>query len=158
MIHLVWSGKGYIVPLVAFASSLLTEILVEAHFNDERYYQEHGWPIFTALAVAGLIVREVAPRLFRERKLRDEATGELVVLKEDHTFFFIHIKHWGIILVIAAAVAFYAVERNKNKGMNQPRATHPPPNAVMNRGFSSPAQPSSHATHGIFPSARQSNH
>ena len=116
MIHLVWSGKGYVVPLVAFASSLLTEVLVETLFNDEKYYQEHGWPIFTALAVAGLIVREVAPRIFRERKLRDETTGEIVVLKEDHTFFFIHIKHWGIILLICAVIAFYAVERNENGG------------------------------------------
>lgn len=118
MIHLVWSGKGYIVPVAAFGCSLLTEILVEAHFNDEKYYQQHGWPIFTALAVAGLIVREVAPRIFRARRLRDEATGELVVLNDDHTFFFIHIKHWGIILMVAAAVAFYAVERAKDGGEN----------------------------------------
>jgi hypothetical protein len=34
MIHLVWSGHGYLVPVVTFGSCLLMELFTRAVFHD----------------------------------------------------------------------------------------------------------------------------
>ena len=113
MVHLIWSGKGYIVPVVIFLASLIMELCTEAIYKDEDYYQTHGWPVCWAFIISAFIVGFIAPKLFRERKLRDVKTGEIVVLRENHTFFFIHIKHWGLILSVLGLLFYYLVEENK---------------------------------------------
>ena len=107
MVHLVWSGKGFWVPAVTFLSCLGMELLVRASSHDDRYYQTHGWPIFCAFSVSAAVIALIARSCVRERELRDVKTGETVVWRQNHTFFFIHMKFWPYILV-ALGVLFYA--------------------------------------------------
>jgi len=98
MIHLIASGRGYLVPLIAFGCSLAMEILVRAIFHDQRYYQTHGWPILIAMFSAAVIVHFFARGASDRRELRDVATGELVTVEYNHRFLFVHIRYWPAIL------------------------------------------------------------
>ena len=55
MTHLIWSGRGYLVPVITFACCLGMELTTRAVLQDNTYYQEHYWPIRLALAIAGVI-------------------------------------------------------------------------------------------------------
>ena len=39
---IVWSGKGYLVPVGTFVISLATEFVTETLSGDEKYYQERA--------------------------------------------------------------------------------------------------------------------
>ena len=107
-----WSGLGFLVPLLAFACFLLMEVAVEGATGDTNYYQARLWPMAAAFALAALFVGVLANRLDRRqaRTLVDEATGERVVLRTSHTFFFIPVRYWsGILLVTGAGVVLAEV-------------------------------------------------
>lgn len=117
MLHLVWSGHGYLVAVFTFASCLLMELTTRAVFQDDSYYQDHLWPMPVALAVAGLICfvagRGLNPG--QPRTLVDSETGEKVVEpRHRHTFFFIPMQYWGPIMILLAGVAaIYQVAHGK---------------------------------------------
>jgi hypothetical protein len=113
MIHLVWSGKGFWVPVVTFLSSLGMEFFVRAEFHDDHYYQTHGWPILCAFLFSAAVTATIAKTCVRERELRDLKTGEDVVIRQNHTFFFVNIKFWPYILVLLGAAFYAAAEAGK---------------------------------------------
>lgn len=108
MIHLVWSGHGYLVAVITFASCLLMELTTRAVFHDNSYYQDHAWPMAVALATAGAICFVVG-RLLNggpTQTLVNLETGERHVLPPSrHTFFFIPVQFWGPLLFVIAVVA-----------------------------------------------------
>jgi len=113
MIHLVWSGKGFWVPVVTFLSGLGMEFFVRVHFHDDHYYQTHGWPIFCAFSFSAVVIATISKMCVNERELRDVKTGEIVVLRQNHTFFFVNIKFWPYILVVLGAAFYAAAEAGK---------------------------------------------
>ena len=117
MVHLIWSGRGFLVPVITFASCLGMELTTRAVFQDDTYYQEHVWPIPVALAIAG-VVCVVIGQVFsggEPRTLVDVETREQVVLHPSQgTFFFVPVRYWGpILFVCAAAVAIYQIVHGK---------------------------------------------
>ena len=110
MIHLVWSGKGFWVPVVTFLSCLGMELFCRTEFHNDHYYQTHGWPIFCALIFSAAVVAVIARMCVQERMLRDLKTGEDVVLRQNHAFFFVNMKFWPYILVALGAI-FYVKAR-----------------------------------------------
>jgi hypothetical protein len=113
MIHIIWSGKGFWVPVVVFLSGLGMELFVRAHFHDDHYYPTHGWPIFCAFSFSAVVIATIAKMCINERELRDVKTGEIVVLCQNHTFFFVNIKFWPYILVVLGAAFYAAAEAGK---------------------------------------------
>ena len=108
MVHLAWSGHGYLVAVSAFGSCLLMELTTRAVFQDNSYYQDHVWPMPVALVVSGLVCLVVGCLLNRDqpRTLVDIETGEKVVEPRNrHTFFFIPVQYWGPLLILLAGVA-----------------------------------------------------
>ncbi len=101
------SGKGFLVPLISFGTLLATEWLVEAQFHDDRYYQQHGWPMGLAFALAALVVAAISKSL-RERSetvLIDPATGrEVVIVSDQHSFLFIPMRYWPVLLLLLGLV------------------------------------------------------
>ena len=117
MVHLIYSGCGFLVPVITFASCLLMELMTRALFQDNTYYQEHWWPMPLVLAIAGLACVVVA-QVFsggEPRTLVDVETREQVVLHPSQgTFFFVPVRYWGpILFVCAAAAAIYQVVHGK---------------------------------------------
>src|SRR5262245_61144370 len=53
---IIWSGLGFLVPVIAFLQLFLTEAAVEGMLRDDTYYQTHGWPKLVAFLIAAAII------------------------------------------------------------------------------------------------------
>lgn len=108
----IWSGLGFLVAVVTFGCLLATEILVEASFHDDQYYQAHGWPKLVAFVVAAAIVGVVGRRLSRRqgKVLIDPETGSEVIVGRNHTFFFIPVEYWAPILLVLGVAFFFVID------------------------------------------------
>ncbi|MEO9964666.1 MAG: hypothetical protein ABJF11_02685 [Reichenbachiella sp.] len=85
---IVWSGRGYTIPLVFILSAFVGVVLIE-DVNLLALTVSATVGIFSW--VKGRKWNNVAPRLYR-----DEATGEQVVVKPNHSLFWIKMQYWGI--------------------------------------------------------------
>ncbi|OQZ02748.1 MAG: hypothetical protein B6D34_10310 [Candidatus Brocadia sp. UTAMX1] len=96
---IIWSGFGFLVAIIGFASLLLTEVITKSSFHDEAYYQTHGWPKLVAFWVAAVLVYFVGLWLDRQpgRAMIDKATDQEVVLRRVHALFFIPVRYWPYI-------------------------------------------------------------
>ena len=106
---IIWKGAGFIVAVVAFLMLLLTELSVEALFKDETYYQRHGWPKLMAFFIAGCIVLLIGKYLNKKegKILIEKDTGKEVVLKAEHSLFFINVEYWSYILFILGVIFLF---------------------------------------------------
>lgn len=105
---LIWSKGGILAPIAAAFSLILTEYLVNVLFN-QNYYQDHGWPKFIALSIAGLLCLLFGHLLNNEEKTYiDKETGKEVIMRKKHSFFFIAIEYWGIIFPIIGIISWIA--------------------------------------------------
>jgi hypothetical protein len=70
------------------------ELLVEAAQQDERYYQSHAWPMALGLAAAAGAAEALGRTELRERPraVTDQATGQALVLRTEHTIFFLNAR------------------------------------------------------------------
>jgi hypothetical protein len=106
---IIWKGAGFIVAVVTFLILVLTELSVEALFKDETYYQKNGWPKLLALFLAGYIVLLIGKYLNKKegKVLIEKETGKEVILKAEHSLFFINVEYWGYILFILGVIFFF---------------------------------------------------
>jgi hypothetical protein len=102
---LVWSGRGYLVPVFTFAACLLIEWAVESAHQDDRYYQEHAWPVSAGLAVGGGLSLGASRLVGRTRTSPLEQPSLAPSRpRSRNTFFFIPMVYWGFILLALAVV------------------------------------------------------
>jgi hypothetical protein len=107
---LIWSGRGWLVAVIAVACFLTSELVSEAVLRDQSYYQTHGWPKLAAFLVAAAIVWVLhAGRIFSEsaRTLVDKETGEEVTLRPRHSLFFIPVRYWPLVLAALGVVFLF---------------------------------------------------
>jgi hypothetical protein len=109
---IIWKGAGFIVAVVTFLILLLTEISVEALTRDDSYYQKHGWPKLAGFTIAGCLVMLIGRYLNkREGKvLIEKETGKEVVLKSEHSLFFINVEYWSYILLALGVVFLFVTD------------------------------------------------
>jgi hypothetical protein len=112
VIHLFWSGLGFLVAVVTFGCCLASEVLVEAAFDDQCYYQAHGWPKLAAFVVAAAVIGVIGRYLKRRQGtvLIDPETGSEVIVGREHTFFFIPVEYWSPILLVLGLIFLFVVE------------------------------------------------
>lgn len=106
---IVWSGRGYLVPLGTFVISLITEWMTESLVGDEQYYQESAWPLSLALMAAAVLAYGAGKRL--NRTTTDPHAQPSIgapARRARHTFLFIPMEHWGPILAGLAAASCLA--------------------------------------------------
>jgi hypothetical protein len=106
---IIWSGLGFVVAIIGFGCLLLTEVITRSSFHSDTYFQTHGWPKLAALWIAAALVYAVSLWLNRApgRVMIDKATGEEVVLKKNHSLFFIRVRYWPYILLGLGVVFFF---------------------------------------------------
>ena len=106
---IIWSGLGFLVPVVAFATLLLTQAVADAVTGVEGYYSAHTGLQTTALLAAAVVLWFLGRYLNGKpgRRLIDEETGEAFVLRPRHTLFWIRMEYWAVALaVLAFAIPF----------------------------------------------------
>jgi hypothetical protein len=97
---IIWSGLGFLVAVITFLFLLSAEYVTESLFGDESYYQDHGWPKLAAFFLAGAVVWSLGAYLNRRqgKVMVEKETGKEVLIKPNHSFFFVRMEYWGPIL------------------------------------------------------------
>jgi hypothetical protein len=95
---IIWRGAGVSVSATVFLCSLAANGLAIL-LGGNGYWEAHGWPLGSALIVAGVVIWLIDARLAArgDRVLLDEQTGERVVLPAKHDFFFLPMKFWSVV-------------------------------------------------------------
>lgn len=109
---IIWNGLGFLVVVIGFGCLLITEFLTETAFNDDQYYQSHNWPAFVALLIAGVIVWFFGRHLNSKgaKCLIDPETNQEVMLKNNHSLFFIPMEYWGPIFLVLGIIFLFIAE------------------------------------------------
>jgi hypothetical protein len=102
---IIWSGLGFLVPLIAFGFLLATQVALNA-LNGAGFYESHGWAKFLALTVAGIVVWLLGTYLHGRpaKTLVEKDTGKEVVFRKQHSLFFVPMRWWGLILPVAGLI------------------------------------------------------
>jgi hypothetical protein len=110
MIHIVFTGYGFLVLVFVFGFSLIANLITNCVTGDRMYWDAHKWPFAVSLFVSAVTCWLIG-YFFRNRNGRlliDPKNGEEVVLRESHTLFFIPMIWWGPILVVFGLIALVA--------------------------------------------------
>jgi hypothetical protein len=107
MIHLISTGKGFLVFVIVIGFSLIANLLANFVTGSGAYWDAHKWPFAASLFVSAFVCWFVGRYLqyHKARVLLDPETGKAVVLKQSHTFFFIPIVWWCPILAAFSLLA-----------------------------------------------------
>ncbi|HTY88152.1 MAG TPA: hypothetical protein VMB80_11855 [Candidatus Acidoferrum sp.] len=108
MIHIIWTGKGYLVFVIVFGCSLIANLIVNAKAGPD-YYDQHKWPFAVSLLVSAAICWPLGDYLRKrsDQVVIDKQTGkEFVINQSRHTLFFIPMHWWAPILMVGAVILF----------------------------------------------------
>jgi hypothetical protein len=105
---IIWRGWGFLVVVFVFGASLATELITESVTGDHEFYQAQAWPLALAFLIAGVVTWLVGQRLNAgsTRTVIDKATGQESRITRAHTFFFVPMQYWGVVLIALAALPF----------------------------------------------------
>lgn len=103
---IIWSGWGFMVAVVVFVSSLISELVVEAYFRDDTYYQTAAWPLALALAISGVVAWAWGTRLNQRPTGAEPAASQWLTAR--HRLFFIPMQYWGPILIVGSVAVLIA--------------------------------------------------
>ncbi len=104
---LIWKGNGFlaiIIPVMIFIPVLMLFSAIKGN-NDFT-----GIGIAISLALSAFATWKVGKRLNGGdgKLLIDPDTGEKVLLKSEHSFWFINLEYWGFLWGILSVVALIA--------------------------------------------------
>ena len=104
---LIWKGFGILTIFIVGASMIGVQATVDNIFGTE-YWKNNAWPLSLSLFISGVICWFLGRYLNSRPGITviDKETGEELELRKEHSFFFIPLQYWGIILGILAIIAF----------------------------------------------------
>jgi len=109
----IWRGIGWTIPIIVFASFLITQSILDATYG-EAYYKSNDWPK-TAAIIAGSVIIGLLGYFLNYKKRNvviDEETGEKNK-SPSHTLLFIPIEFWAVLIPLFFLwVENYSVEQN----------------------------------------------
>ncbi len=106
---IIWNGLGFLVAVIVFILLLAAEYVTEWMFADDSYYQAHGWPKLLAFFIATAMIWPLGIYLNRKegKVLIEKATGKEVLIKPNHSLFFIRMEYWGPILLVLGVIFLF---------------------------------------------------
>jgi hypothetical protein len=106
---IIWKRMGWLVPVVFFSVFFLFQVSFDAIYS-EGFYKENQWVKNTAIIFGGLCLALLG--YFLNHKKRHLSTDtDKPISTDKHTFFFIPIEFWAIIL----PVLFTLIQINDTK-------------------------------------------
>ena len=105
MIHIIWSGYGFLVFVIAFIDSLIAELLTRFISNDENAYEKNQIPLGISFLFSALVI-SILFRYFENRRKENRGTRvfDKVTLAQKSTFFFIPFQYWSYIFTAIGIV------------------------------------------------------
>lgn len=106
---ILWSGKGYLVIVMALAAILAVNLATDYVLFQPGYYKATGWPKLMGLCLAALPTWWLGVHLNRAKGkvLIDPETGREVILPNNHSLFFLPMQYWAFVLVAFGIVMFF---------------------------------------------------
>jgi len=103
---LIWQGAGIMAALIPAILGFIAQWGVDRYFG-HGYAMAHGWQNAIAWLVGAIIVWVVSVSLEKQpgKVLVDPTTGNKVELKAKHTLFWVPMKYWAIVWVVAGIYA-----------------------------------------------------
>jgi hypothetical protein len=96
-----WSGKGYMVPVVAVCCHFLMCFACKIVSGDVNYYGLHGWPMLMAFVLAAWFVWMLGKKFKGTTSYGlDSVTGERVAYIPRHTFCVLPMEYWAIPFIL----------------------------------------------------------
>ena len=97
-----WRGWGCVIVVIAFIALCLA--IAATEIFGIYYYTTNVIGLF--LILAGVVTWFVGKRMNRdrERRLIDPATGEDVILRDDHSLFSIRVEWWAPVMIVLGAI------------------------------------------------------
>lgn len=105
---LIWRGFGFMVPFLFIVGLITGDFVVKAAFGEGRTYELAGIPVGLGLAAALVFVLAVLlERTTHSRTVVDKETGAELILRAKHDFFFLPMKFWSCMLVLAGVYCIF---------------------------------------------------
>ena len=104
---LIWWGWGILGALLALLALVATELVVDGLYGPGTYSAHAGRYAPLGLLPVALILWPLGRWLNRRepRRMLDLKTGETVLLRSDHSLFFVRMEYWAVILAGASLIA-----------------------------------------------------
>jgi hypothetical protein len=107
---IIWSGYGFLVPIIVFIDSLIAELVTRFISSDNHLYNKNSIPFGVSLFISGGIIF-LLYNYFTEKKKEGKGTyifDKITIAKTNHHLFFIPFKYWTYITVaFGAGVILY---------------------------------------------------
>lgn len=111
----VWSGKGWLVPLLLIASFGPFMFILSQSERDPTgrsiYFQENWWWMTGLSFIAAGLVNWLLGRYLHRRPgiaAIDPMTGIEGVWRPHHSYYWLKMEHWGVIFAIVGVLFFVA--------------------------------------------------
>lgn len=106
---IIWSGLGFLVAILGFGSLILTEYLSEIITKNDQFYQENDWVKMTGMVLAAALTLGLHKllNLQKAKRVIDTETGEEIVLRKNHSFFFIPVKWWPAAFLVIGTILMF---------------------------------------------------
>lgn len=99
---IIFQGFGFLVLFVPIAFYAAVVSVCRSSFG-VSYTNTHAWPGALGTALGAALLWFLAEKLKSPgRVLVDPATGQQVILRKKHSFFFIPLAYWGYIMFAIA--------------------------------------------------------
>jgi hypothetical protein len=107
---IIWSGLGFLVPLLTFGACVLLNLVLDAQYG-QGFYSAHEWTAGSGLILGGLI--SLGAGLALRPRAKPELASTLApqtAPRSRHTFFFVPM-HWAglIIAIIGVGVVVHDI-------------------------------------------------
>jgi len=100
----IWKGYGILAIGVPIFISLMLNLIFNFIFGN-NFYETTSWTAPLALTISAVFVYLLGVEFNHEKHNRiviDKKTEEEIVLKENHTLFFIPFQYWSIVIFALA--------------------------------------------------------
>jgi hypothetical protein len=103
---IVWQGWGILAPIIVVAGLIGVQLAANGIFGPGTYESSSVWPglgLLLSAPVVWLAGRRLNGQV--DRVLVDPSSGQQVVLRRQHTFFFVKVEYWAMALAVGGVVA-----------------------------------------------------
>ena len=96
----IWTGFGIVVPVIALATLVMVQLGIDGIMGD-NYYTTHGWPKLLGCVLTGIVMYPIGYLMNRpkEKVVGEHFDQQTIVVKPNHTFFFVPVQYWSVIII-----------------------------------------------------------